>query len=230
MLSWFSPIISVFNTLLTELFQLTHDWGLAIIALTFIVRLLLTGLNLMNYRQMVRQKTAQPILQQAREKYKDQQEKLLEETLRINKENGIKPFNMMLVSLIQLPIFMSLFGVFTTHGGQMTSTLVSWVQTLSQADPLHILPVLSALLTLVAALIPITLELTILQAAKKQAGISLVMNLIYLFVLWRSPIAVGLYYVTSAVFAVMEKLLYRTKWGQKLLYRGIRVPVVEMAS
>jgi len=179
----------------------------------------------MNYRQMVRQKTAQPRLQQVREKYKDRADQLLEESLKINKEYGIKPFNMIFISLAQLPIFMSLFGLFTQHGGQMSSTVISWVETLSQADPLHVLPITSALLTLVAALIPITMELTILQAAKKQAGISIIMNLIYLFVLWRSPIAVGLYYASSAVFAVMEKLIYRTSWGQKLLYRGIRVPV-----
>ncbi|WP_152396848.1 YidC/Oxa1 family membrane protein insertase [Paenibacillus guangzhouensis] len=225
MISWLSPIVSVFNTLLTELFQLTHDWGLAIIVLTLIVRFLLTGLNLMNYRQMVRQKAVQPILQQVREKYKDKQERMIEETLRINKEHGIKPFNMLLISFAQIPIFMSLFGLFRTHGGEMSSTIVSWVDTLSQADPLHVLPILSTLLTLVAALIPITMELTILQAAKKQAGLSIVMNLFYLFVLWRSPIAIGLYYTSSAVFALMEKLVYRTRWGQKLLYRGMQIPV-----
>jgi YidC/Oxa1 family membrane protein insertase len=78
----------------------------------------------------------------------------------------------------------------------------------------------------VGSLIPLTTELTLLQAMRKTAGISLIMNVVYLFVLWSSPIALGLYYTASGIFALAEKLFYRTKWGQQLLHRGIEAQAI----
>lgn len=214
------------DQLLTELFRITHDWGLAIVALTFIVRMLLFGLNLKNYRQQVRQKAVQPLMQKLKEKHRDNQEVLLKETLKLNQSYSIKPLSMFVTALVQMPIFMSLFRLFTMHGDKMTSSLISWTTSLAVSDPWHLIPILSAAFTFVGSLIPLTTELTLFQAMRKQAGISLVMNVVYLVVLWSSPIALGLYYTASGIFALAKKLFYRTKWGQQLLYRGLQTQAI----
>lgn len=222
MLSWFQPIVSVLDLLLTSLYRFTHDWGLAIIALTFIVRLILFGMNLQTYRGQVRQRAVQPLLLQLREKYRDQQERLLQETMKLNRDYGIKPFSILITALVQMPIFMSLFRLFTMHGDKMTSWLVSWTDTLAASDSWHIVPIVSACLTFAGSMIPLTTELSLAQAMRKQVGFSLVINIIYLIVLWGSPIALGLYYAANALFALAEKFFYRTAWGQALLHKGIR--------
>jgi YidC/Oxa1 family membrane protein insertase len=217
MYTWFYPIAAFLQPLLTFFFELTHDWGLAIIVFTLFIKFALFFLNLRVARQQVKQVKLQPQLQELRKQSSLDPKKLAEANMQLYKEHGIKPFSTILVTLVQMPIFMGMYGLFILHGGSMTSMLVPWVSTLAHADSLHIMPFLAAGLTFVSSIIPLTSEISIQASTRQRLGLSLIVSTIFIFMMWRSPIALGLYWATSSLYALLERWFYRTRVGKNLL-------------
>jgi YidC/Oxa1 family membrane protein insertase len=219
MYSWFYTIAAILQPVLTFFFELTHDWGLAIIIFTLFIKSTLFFLNLRVARQQVKQAKLQPQLQELRKQSKDDPKKLAEVNMQLYKEHGIKPVSTLAVSLLQMPIFMGMYGLFVLHGGSMTSMLIPWVATLAHADSSHIMPFLAAALTFASSMIPLTSEMSLQTSIRQKLGISAFASMIYIFMMWRSPIALGLYWATSSLYALLERWFYRTKVGKKLLLR-----------
>ncbi|QGQ98519.1 YidC/Oxa1 family membrane protein insertase [Paenibacillus psychroresistens] len=219
MYSWFYPIAAILQPVLTFFFNLTQDWGLAIIIFTLFIKSTLFFLNLRVARQQVKQAKLQPQLQELRKQSKDDPKKLAEANLQLYKENGIKPFSTIAVALLQMPIFMGMYGLFVLHGGAMTSMLVPWVATLAHADSSHIMPFLAAALTFASSMIPLTSEMSLQTSTRQKLGISVFASTIYIFMMWRSPIALGLYWATSSLYGLLERWFYRTNVGKNLLLR-----------
>ena len=86
-------------------------WGLAIIALTLLVRLLMHPLTAKQMASMQKMQKLQPQLNVLQEKYADDKDKLNEETMALYKENKVNPASGCLPLIIQLPIFIMLYGV-----------------------------------------------------------------------------------------------------------------------
>jgi YidC/Oxa1 family membrane protein insertase len=219
MYSWFYPIAAILQPILTFFFELTEDWGLAIIVFTLFIKSALFFLNLRVARQQVKQAKLQPQLQELRKQSKLDPKKLAEANMQLYKEHGIKPFSTLAVALLQMPIFMGMYGLFVLHGGSMTSMLVPWVTTLAHADSSHIIPFVAAGLTFVSSMIPLTSEMSMQASTRQRLGISLIASTVYIFMMWRSPIALGLYWATSSLYALLERWFYRTHVGKRLLLR-----------
>jgi YidC/Oxa1 family membrane protein insertase len=217
MYSWFYPIAAILQPVLTFFFDLTQDWGLAIIVFTLFIKSTLFFLNLRVARQQVKQARLQPQLQELRKQSSHDPKKLAEANMQLYKEHGIKPFATLAVSLLQMPIFMGMYGLFVLHGGSMTSVLVPWVATLAHADSLHIMPFLAAALTFASSMIPLTSEMSLQTSTRQRLGISVFASMIYIFMMWRSPIALGIYWATSSLYALLERWFYRTNVGKRLL-------------
>ncbi|MBP1992284.1 YidC/Oxa1 family membrane protein insertase [Paenibacillus eucommiae] len=220
MLSWISPIISVLDSLLTFFFRLSHDWGAAIILLTLMVRSILFVFNLRMARQQVKQASVQPKLKQLREQFSGDMSRLSQETLKLYNQYGIKPFAMFTAGLLQMPVFMGMYGLFKSHGAAMSSLLLPWVSNLGQYDPWHIIPIVCSIFSFISYLVPLTNELIAMQSFNQRIGMSLLFAGIFLVVMWKSPVALALYWTTNSVFAILERIFYRTKLGRAMLLRG----------
>jgi YidC/Oxa1 family membrane protein insertase len=88
------------------------DVGIAVIIVTAIVKVVLWPLSIMAIKTQRRMKFLEPQLREIREKYKDNKEKQALETLSLYKNNGVRPFASVLVTLLQLPVIISLYLVF----------------------------------------------------------------------------------------------------------------------
>ena len=86
-------------------------WGLAIIALTLLVRLLMHPLTAKQMKSMQKMQKLQPQLKVLQEKYADDKDKLNQETMALYKDNQVNPASGCLPLIIQLPIFILLYGV-----------------------------------------------------------------------------------------------------------------------
>lgn len=217
--SLLQPVIAVLDKLLAVLFDLTHDWGIAVVALTLLVRLLLFAVNLRAVRQQVRQRQLKPALDELRSRHKDNPLKAAQETSALYRKHGIKPLAAIGVALLQMPVFMGMYGLFTAHGASMTSVLVPWVAHLAQADPHHLLPAAVGLLTFLVSYIPLAGEGLVATApAAQRAVVAAIAACVFGgFVMWRAPVALGLYSLSGSLFALMERAFYRTKAGRSLL-------------
>src|SRR3954470_4740541 len=111
----FQPLINVFDAVL----KVFHDdvglgWGLAIIALTVLIRSLLLPLTLKQLRSMYRMAQFSPQIKQLRDKHGSDRQRLQRETMAFYKENRINPLASVLPALAQLPVFLSLYYMLRT--------------------------------------------------------------------------------------------------------------------
>ncbi len=110
-MSVFNPIFEAMGTLLSWLYAIVPNYGIAIIMLTILVRLVLYPLTAKQARSMIAMQRVQPEIKKLQAKYKDDKQKLNEEMMKFYKENKINPFGGCLPLLAQMPIFISLFRV-----------------------------------------------------------------------------------------------------------------------
>lgn len=106
-----NAIVAGLNYLLQTLYQLTGNYGVAIILLTILVKLILLPLTIKQTRSMIAMQKIQPEIKKLQEKYKDDKEKLSQEMMKFYKENKVNPLGGCLPLILQLPVFFALFTV-----------------------------------------------------------------------------------------------------------------------
>lgn len=111
-----APIEKLLFDILQFLHGLVGDYGLAIIGLTIVIRILLLPLTIKQTKSMYELQRIQPKIKALQEKYKNDKEKLQEETLKFYTENKVNPFGGCLPLLLQMPIFFALFRMLGTAG------------------------------------------------------------------------------------------------------------------
>lgn len=110
------PIERGLFDVLQFLYGIVGDYGLAIIGLTIIIRVVLLPLTIKQTKSMYELQRIQPKIKELQEKYKNNAEKLQEETLKFYQENKVNPFGGCLPMLLQMPIFFALFRMLGTTG------------------------------------------------------------------------------------------------------------------
>jgi YidC/Oxa1 family membrane protein insertase len=123
---------------LERLHGIIGNWGLTIIALTLIFRALIWPLINTQTKSMYNMQALQPEIQALQKKYKDDQEKLTQETMKLYREKGVNPAGGCLPIFIQMPLFIILYNVFRHY--EFNEGFL-WLPDLGQADPYYILPV-----------------------------------------------------------------------------------------
>jgi YidC/Oxa1 family membrane protein insertase len=108
------PVLQQLSTLANDVLVFIHDniglgWGLSIVALTFLTRLLIVPLSIKQIRSMRALQAHQPELKQIQEKYKDDRQRMQREMMDFYKENNVNPFASCIPLLMQLPVFLALY-------------------------------------------------------------------------------------------------------------------------
>lgn len=195
------------------------DWGLSIIILVLIVRLLLTPLLLRSTKSTARMQVLQPKLMELQERYADDPQRLNEEMQRFYSENKFNPFGGCLPLLIQMPILLALFTLlrdlpryFTGEQFSFFSILPDLTATpagtfadgIGVAAPYLIALVLFAVLTLIPQLY-MSRNQTGAQAQTMRTT-AVVMTIMMLFIGWALPAGVLLYYDVSTLWQVIQQV------------------------
>lgn len=106
-----SAIIAALNWLLQLFYRGVGNYGVAIILLTIVVKLVLIPLTLKQTRSMMALQKIQPEIKKLQEKYKDDKERLSQEMMKFYREHKVNPFSGCLPLVIQLPVFIALYTV-----------------------------------------------------------------------------------------------------------------------
>ncbi|WP_273844854.1 YidC/Oxa1 family membrane protein insertase [Rubrobacter calidifluminis] len=204
-----SPLISPLGDGLKFFHALGLPWWSCIVVVTAIVRFLLFPLTIRQVRSMRAQQQLQPELKRIRERFKDDPQRQREEQMRLFQERGINPLSGCLPAVIQLPIFLSLYYVIREFGGyfgqppQVPSFRTGgflWFTDLSQADPYHILPIISALT--MAAGMAITMREN--QAPAQQRVLMLILPFVFMIFLWNFPAGLFMYWITTNLVTIVQ--------------------------
>lgn len=141
-LGWFAFIGKPLLWLLRELNGLFGNWGIAIVALTVIVKLATLYWMTKSMRSMKAMAVLGPQIKSLSEKYKDNRQKLQAETMALYKENGANPLSGCLPMLLQAPIWIALYRMLSSAGELYRQPFIpGWIADLTIADPYYILPI-----------------------------------------------------------------------------------------
>jgi YidC/Oxa1 family membrane protein insertase len=127
---------------LDYLYKYVGNWGLAIILLTIIIKLLTWPINMKAYRNMEDMKKIQPKLEEVREKYDDDQQRMTEETMKLFRENDVSPMGGCLPMLLQMPILYGLYVMIYYSVELYQADFMLWYTNLAAPDPYYVLPLL----------------------------------------------------------------------------------------
>ena len=118
------------------------NWGLAIILLTIVIKLLTWPINMKAYRNMEDMKKIQPKLEKVREKYEDDRQRMTEETMKLFRENDVSPMGGCLPMLLQMPILYGLYVMIYNSVELYEASFMLWYTNLAAPDPYYVLPIL----------------------------------------------------------------------------------------
>jgi len=139
-------ILSFLAIPLFEVLQFFHslvgNYGLAIILVTLVIKVVFFPLFSMSYRAMAKMRKVQPELQKLREQYGDDRQKLNEEMMRLYREEKVNPLGGCLPILVQIPVFISLYWVLLESVELRHEPFMLWITDLTSQDPFYVLPIL----------------------------------------------------------------------------------------
>ena len=197
--SWMARPLLLF---LIWLYSLCHNWGLAIILLTFVIRLLLLPINIKSYKSMKVMQKIQPELKELRETYKSDPKKMNLEVMALMKKHKANPLGGCLPMFIQLPVFFALYRVLGESIELYQSPFVFWIQDLSLKDPYFVFPVLAGLVLFVQQ------SITPMNLPKEQARLIKFLPLIFSVFMLNLPSGLTIYIFVSGLFGVVQQAFF----------------------
>lgn len=199
--------------------SLIPNYGIAIILLTILVRLLFWPLTHKSTVGMKKMQEIQPKMKEIREKFKDNPQRLQQETWQLYRDAKVNPMSSCLPMLVQIPVFIALFNVLRS-AVELRYAPFLWISDLSEPEALfaswfpfgglNILPILmAATMALQSALTPSTGD-------KNQQRMMIVfMPIMMLFMFYSFPSALSLYWTLSQVFSIWQMWIIRRQTAAK---------------
>jgi YidC/Oxa1 family membrane protein insertase len=133
---WFEWFMKPIFSLLTWLFLMIGNFGVAIIVLTLIVRLLLFPIAQKQFASFAKMRVIQPKMKAIQERYADDRPRMQQEVMKLYKEEKVNPAAGCLPILLQIPIFYALYKVLMVSVEMRHKPFALWIQDLSAPDPL----------------------------------------------------------------------------------------------
>ena len=209
MLKWVCEILVMG---LRGLYGLIPNYGIAIILLTLLVRIIFWPLTHKGTESMKRMQELQPKMKELQEKYRDKPQKLQQEMMALYREHKINPMGGCLPMLIQIPVFFALFNVLRS-AIELRFAGFLWVGDLSEAENLFagVLPLPLNLLPLImAATQAWQQKLTPSTGDPAQQKMMMFMPVIMLLFLYSMPSGLVLYWTANQVMMIVQLL-----WQQR---------------
>jgi len=198
---------------------LVPNYGVAIILLTILVRLLFWPLTHKSTVGMKKMQELQPLMKEIQAKYKDNPQRMQQETWALYREKKVNPLSSCLPMLIQIPVFIALFNVLRS-AVELRYAPFLWISDLSEPEALfaswfpfgglNLLPILMAVSTgLQSAFTPSTGD------KNQQRMMMVFMPLMMLVMFYSFPSALSLYWFLSNLFSIVQMWLIRRQTAAK---------------
>lgn len=210
---FFGAVSKILLLAMRAIYSVIPNWGWTIIVLTFIIKLLMWPITQAQLRSSKKMASIQAPLQQIREKYKNNSQKLQMETMKLFKENRVNPAAGCLPVFIQIPIFIGLYYMLRTSSEIRFQSFL-WIQDLSIPDtvaslgtfPINILPLIMGITMFVQMRITPTPSVD-----NMQQKIIMWMPFIFLIFCYNFPAALVLYWTVQNLFTILQQWLTNRK-------------------
>lgn len=212
---WLTFIASPLFMVLSAINSLVHNWGVAIILLTILIKLAFYPLSAAGYRNMAQMRELAPRLQSMKEKFGDDRQKMQQAMMELYKKEKINPMGGCLPILIQIPVFISLYWMLLGSVEMRHAPFMLWIQDLSAPDTLfgslpEWLPLLGGM---PIGLLPILMAATMLIQTKLnpkptdpvQAKVMLIMPIVFSIFFFFFPAGLVLYWLVNNILSIAQQ-------------------------
>jgi YidC/Oxa1 family membrane protein insertase len=191
--------------------RITHNYGIDIILLTILIKLIFHPLSVKSYRSMKKMQGLQPLIKQLKEKYPNDKQKLNQEMMAIYKTKGINPMGGCLPMIIQIPVFFALYKGLSGAIELRHAPFMFWINDLSAPEDLFSFTVAGYVLPI--RILPLIMGITQVIQQKMtptsvdpiQEKMMLFMPIFFTFLFWGFPSGLVLYWLINNVISIAQQ-------------------------
>lgn len=177
------------------------NYGLGIILLTVLVKVLFYPLSLKSMRSMKQMQALQPQLNALRAKYRADPQRFQREQMALFRKHRVNPMGGCLPMIVQIPIFYALYLTLQYSVELQGAPFILWISDLSRKDPYYVLPILMGISMLVQQ------KMTPTVGDPRQARIMLILPVIFTFMFLEFPTGLVLYWLVNNVLSIGQQYL-----------------------
>jgi YidC/Oxa1 family membrane protein insertase len=185
--------------LLSKIHELVGNWGLAIVIVTFLIKLAFYKLAETSGRSMAKMKTVAPRLKAVQERYKDDREGQARAMMELYKREKINPVAGCLPMVVQIPFFLAFYWVLLESVEMRQAPFYGWIQDLSSRDPYFILPML------MGGAMFLQYKLNPTPPDPVQAKVFAFMPVVMTFMFMWFPAGLVLYWLTNTLLSIAQQ-------------------------
>jgi YidC/Oxa1 family membrane protein insertase len=204
---WMDFVGAPLHKVMVWLHSVVGNWPFAIILLTILLKLLTWPLSQKSYVSMQKMKDIKPKLDELKRKFGNDRQKFAQEQMALMKREGVNPFAGCLPMLIQIPIWMGLYGAILGSVELYREPLGLWVPDLSSSDPYFILPLILGALMYVQTVLTPQSGMEEMQAKIMKYGMPIMFTVFMLFL----PSGLVLYILVNTLLTIGQNLLIKRK-------------------
>tara|TARA_B100000029_G_scaffold417129_1_gene421648 strand:- start:455 stop:2182 length:1728 start_codon:yes stop_codon:yes gene_type:complete len=224
---WFAFLTKPVSYAINWFYGYAGNFGLAIIAFTILMRLILFPLAHASFKSMAKMKKLQPEMQRLKETYPNDRQKMQQELMALYKREGANPVAGCLPILVQIPIFFSLYKVLFVTIEMYHAPFYGWIHDLSAPDPIGILTLFGLIswdvpgfLSIInIGILPIIMGLTMWLQQKlnpapadpTQAKIFALLPFVFTFVLAGFAAGLVLYWSVNNILSIAQQWFIQRK-------------------
>jgi YidC/Oxa1 family membrane protein insertase len=224
---WFTPISKILTNVMNWFHGLSGNWGIAIILMTLLIRIVIWPLQAKSQYAMKRMGLVAPLMKELQEKHKDDPAKQQQEMMKLYRDYGVNPLGGCLPMFLQIPIFFGFFRVLQ-NAAELRGQEFLWVTDLSMPDtvtqwfgfdinPLPIVMGVTMFLQMKVTPQPATVD-------KMQQRIFMLMPFMFLFFCYTFASALALYWTTQNIFSIFQTWIMKLYMPEPKLEKVERKP------
>jgi YidC/Oxa1 family membrane protein insertase len=181
------------------IYSYTHNYGVAIILITVLIKIIFFPLSQKSFRSMNEMKKVQPYIKIIQERYKDDKAMLNQEMMKVYKEHKVNPLGGCMPMLLQVPVFIALYNALLVSIELRGAPFMLWIQDLSEKDPYYVTPIL------MGASMFVQQKMTPTMGDPLQAKMMQFLPLIFTFMFLNFPVGLVIYWLVNNVLTIAQQ-------------------------
>ena len=196
---WLTVIAAPLFWVLSAIQKWVGNWGVAIILLTVLIKLIFYPLSAASYRSMAKMRVLAPKLQKLKEQYGDDRQRMQQAMIEMYKTEKINPLGGCLPILVQIPVFIALYWVLLASVELRNAPFMLWITDLSAIDPYYILPVLMGITMIIQTWLNPT------PPDPVQAKVMKIMPVVFSIFFFFFPAGLVLYWLVNNILSIAQQ-------------------------
>jgi YidC/Oxa1 family membrane protein insertase len=196
---WLTIIAWPLFWLLEKFHELSGNWGVAIILLTVLIKLIFFPLSAASYKSMAKMKLVTPRLTKIREMYGNDRQRMNQAMMELYKTEKINPLGGCFPILVQIPVFIALYWVLLAAIELRHAPFILWIRDLSALDPYYVLPILMTITMVLQT------KLNPVPPDPVQAKVMQFMPYVFSIFFFFFPAGLVLYWLVNNILSILQQ-------------------------